>query len=96
MDLGKRLQECRESRKVTQAEMALACELSKNYISAMERGVNKCSAKTLIAYAGKLGMSIDEIVGTDNIKIIPVLRQKLEELSDEDQEKILKVIRILY
>ena len=96
MELGKRLQECRESKRVTQAEMADACGLSKNYLSAMERGVYKCNAQTLIAYAERLGISLDEIVGTDNINIIPELRRAIEELSDEQQKKVLQVIKIIF
>jgi len=38
--LGQRLQQCRESRKVTQQEMADAAGHSKNYISALEHGTN--------------------------------------------------------
>ena len=95
MELGKRLQECRKSRNVTQEEMADACGLSKNYISAMERGINKCSAQTLIAYGAKLGMSLDEIVGNKN-DVIPELQQALKNLSEEKQEKVLQVIRIFF
>ena len=74
MELGRRLQECREAKKITQAEMAAACGLSKNYISALERGINKCSAQTLITYASKLDMSIDELVGkTNKSDILPEL-----------------------
>ena len=95
MELGKRLQECREKRHVTQLEMAAACGLSKNYISAMERGINKCSAQTLIAYASKLDMSLDEIVGTAKVPIIPALKKALEEMDEGQQEKVFQMIQLM-
>ena len=89
MDLGQRLQICRESKKITQAEMAQACHLSKNYISAIERGVNKCTAQTLIAYAEKLDMSLDELIGRENTgNIIPELRRILSCISSRMPAKI--------
>ena len=95
MELGQRLQSCREARKVTQAEMAAACGLSKNYISAMERGVNKCSAQTLIAYADKLDMSLDELVGKKQGTIIPELKRLLETCDEQQQKKVLQMIKLM-
>ena len=95
-NLGKRLQDCREAQKITQAEMAEACGLSKNYISAIERGINKCSAYTLVAYADKLNMSLDELVGRDYAhQILPELRSILSKCNDEQQTKILRMIQLM-
>ena len=95
MELGQRLQTYRESQKITQAEMAQACDLSKNYISAMERGVHKCSAQTLIGYAKKLNISLDELVGYENSGyILPELKRKIASLDFDKQRKILKTIEI--
>jgi len=93
MELGKRLKECRRSCKVTQQEMAAACGLSKNYISAMERGINKCSAQTLITYANKLNMSLDELVGNRKSAVLPELRMLLESTDENTQRKLIEVIR---
>ena len=57
MDLGQRLQMCREAKKVTQAEMAKACNLSKNYISAIERGVKVLFAQSFPAVSFLLPLS---------------------------------------
>lgn len=96
MDLGQRLQICREAKKITQAEMAQVCHLSKNYISAIERGVNKCTAQTLIAYAEKLDMSLDELIGRENTgNIIPELRRILSSMEPEQQKKILQIIHLI-
>ena len=96
MELGKRLKKNRELRKITQQEMAEACGLSKNYISAMERGVNKCNAQTLITYAKKLNMSLDELVGIEaSNDIIPELKRALSEMSEDKQRKLLQIIYIM-
>lgn len=96
MDLGQQLQIYRESKKVTQAEMAKFCGLSKNYISAIERGINNCSAHTLISYAEKLDISIDELVGRKNTNaIIPELQIVLSHMTDSQQQKILQLIKII-
>ena len=73
--------------------MAAACGLSKNYISAMERGINKCSAQTLITYANKLNMSLDELVGNRKSAVLPELRMLLESTDENTQRKIIEVIR---
>lgn len=39
--VGKMLQQARESRKVLQSELCDACGLTKNHISAVERGVDR-------------------------------------------------------
>ena len=76
MELGKRLQQYREERKVTQQEMADACGLTKNYISALERGINKINANALIGYANKLDVSLDELAGrTHEDHILPELKK---------------------
>ena len=96
MELGRQLQKCREDRRVTQQEMADACGLSKNYISAMERGVNKCNAHTLIAYAEKLDMSLDDLVGkTDRNKILPELLSVLGTCDRQQQLKILQMVKLM-
>lgn len=62
-DLGKRLKHFRRNKNITQAEMAEYCHVSQNHISTLERGIYTCSASTLITYAEKLNISLDELVG---------------------------------
>ena len=93
MNLGKKLQEHRKAKGITQAEMAKVCGLSKNYISAMERGINNCSAKTLIAYAIKLDMSLDELIGKEKRNdIIPELLKRLHSMSVKEQKKLIQIV----
>lgn len=96
MKLGKQLQTFREAAKITQQEMAETCGLSKNYISALERGVNKINAQTLIAYADKLDVSIDELVGRSQTdQILPALKKILSQMDEAEQQKILHIIEII-
>ena len=93
MNLGKKLQEHRKAKGITQAEMAKACGLSKNYISAVERGINNCSAKTLIAYATKLDISLDELVGREKRnKVDPELLERLHSMNVKKQKELIQII----
>lgn len=93
-NLGMRMQQARESRKITQSEMANYCGLSKNYISALERGVNNPSAETIINYADKCEMSLDELVGRVNAKeIIPELKRLLMSMDLKQQKKMYRIIQ---
>lgn len=95
MELNQRMQHYRKEREMTQAEMAKACGLSTNYVSALERGVYQPNAETLITWAKACGVSIDELVGNvEPSKIIPELRKILEVLSPDVQRKICKIIKI--
>ena len=78
--------------------MADYCGLSKNYLSAMERGINKCNAHVLISYAKKLNVSLDVLTGlssTGKEAIIPELKTVIENMSHENQKKLLEILNIL-
>ena len=98
--LNKRLQDFRKEAHIQQQEMADYCGLSKNYLSAMERGINKCNAHVLISYAKKLNVSLDILTGlifskNGNDAIIPELKTVLEKMSHENQKKLLEILNIL-
>lgn len=99
-NLGNRLQIFRKREQITQQEMAEACGLTKNHISALERGCNTCNAQTLIEYAKKLHVSIDELAGiaakdTRHTEILPELYDVLSKMDFQQQRQILNVIRAL-
>lgn len=95
-EFNQRLKYYRETAGVTQTEMAKAAGLSPNYLSAMERGLHKCSASTLITYARKCGVSVDEISGLGSkTNLIPRLVNQLSGIKKEDQEKIADAIDAL-
>lgn len=96
LHFGQMLQSYREQAKVTQQEIADATGLTKNYISSIERGVHKCNAQTFIAYAKKCGVSLDEMAGlTDKSKLNRKLIQKISEMSEDEQERALKILELM-
>lgn len=93
--VGKMLQHARKSRKVLQSELCDACGLTKNHISAVERGVSQASIKMLLGYCEKLNMTPNEILGFADDNIDERLKQVLNNTPKSDQEKILEIIKIM-
>ena len=71
-EFGKRLQECRKSRGITQEALAdLLGFASKQHVSRMERGVESCSLDVLVELSGLLHVSTDYLLmGTNPDKEI--------------------------
>lgn len=93
---GQMLQRYRESAKVTQQEIADATGLTKNYISSIERGVHKCNAQAFIVYAKKCGVSLDEMAGLiPKSKLNRKLLQKLSDMTEDEQERALKILELM-
>jgi RNA polymerase sigma factor (sigma-70 family) len=81
---------------MTQQEIADATGLTKNYISSIERGVHKCNAQTFIIYAKKCGVSLDEMAGLiPKSKLNRKLLQKISEMSEDEQERALKILELM-
>lgn len=96
LQFGQMLQHYRESAKVTQQEIADATGLTKNYISSIERGVHKCNAQTFIIYAKKCGVSLDEMAGlVPKSKLNRNLIKKISEMSEDEQERALKILELM-
>jgi len=94
--LGQRLQFYREQIGLTQQEMADYCDLSKNYISAIERGVNKCNAKTFITYGKVCGISLDVLADFPNSEPILIeLRDRISQMTLEQQNRLLEFLKIV-
>lgn len=62
MEFSAILRELREDSGLTQKELAAACNLSPQCISALEKGINSPTALTLTAIANFFKMSIDELL----------------------------------
>lgn len=96
LQFRQRLQRYRESAKVTQQEIADATGLTKNYISSIERGVHKCNAQTFITYAKKCDVSLDEMAGlVPKSKLNRKLIKKISEMSEDEQERALKILELM-
>lgn len=60
--LGRQIRKYRLLKKVTQNEVSIAADVSRNYISDLERGIKGCSLDTLIKIANYLDVSIDTLL----------------------------------
>lgn len=63
--LGRQIRKYRLLKKVTQNELSIAADVSRNYISDLERGVKGCSLDTLIEIANFLDVSMDILLKGD-------------------------------
>jgi len=95
LKIGRLLQKARESKKVMQSEMEQPCELTKNHISAVERGVSMASVKMLLGYCEKLNMTPNDILGFTEDNIEPELKSLLNDSSKKEQIKIADIIKIM-
>lgn len=93
--IGQMLQRARESRNVLQSEMSESSGLTKNHLSAVERGVSKASVDLLLAYCERLKMTPDEILGFDKEQILPELKAVLIGMDYKKQEQILQLLRLI-
>ena len=63
VEFGKRLQECRRARGITQEKLAEEIGFaSKQHISRMERGIEACSLDALVELSGLLRVSTDYLL----------------------------------
>lgn len=95
IQIGRMLQNARESHGVTQAEMTEATGLTKNHISAVERGVSKASIHMLLGYCKKIGITPNDVLGYEDIHIIPELKTMLSVMDDAQQKKVADLIRLI-
>ena len=103
-EAGRRIRALRESRGLTQIELALALGLPQSNVSEMERGVRGLTVHQTVKLARALKVSTDEILRTSNGSATPkaapslkLLRrlQRIERLPEARQRMVLKVIDAL-
>lgn len=94
--IGKRIQEFRKKKGMTQEELSEIIEISPHYLSALERGVYNIKLETLVKILNCLDCSADEIFCDVVNKSFAVtsnrLSERLEALPQDEQEKILAVV----
>lgn len=67
-DLGRRLRQVRSARGLSVRELARRAGCSASLVSQVERGVTTPSAGTVYALANELGISLDLLFGTDDLR----------------------------
>ena len=94
--IGFLLQFARESRRVTQQEMAEKIGISKNHISALERGEYKQPISMLLGYCNVLKMSPNDILEWlgDAIYVDPELMDQILGMDEAQQKKLIEIIKL--
>ena len=93
--IGRMMAYAREMKKVMQADLVESTGLSKNHISAVERGVSKASVEMLLGYCEKLGTTPNDILGYVSKEISPELISEIMKMNIEQQMKLLKIAKVL-
>ena len=97
--IGRRIQEIRKQRGLTQEQLAERVNISPHYLSALERGVYNIKLDLLVDILNILNCSADEVfqdVVSSSSKIkASQLSEKLKGLPVHEQRKILEVIEIM-
>lgn len=97
--IGKRIQELRKKKGLTQEQLAERIGMSPNHYSSMERGVYGIKLPVLVQIMNCLECSADEIFA-DVINSGYVIRSskiadQLEDVSPDEQAKILDVLELM-
>ena len=94
--IGKRIQEYRKKKGMTQEELSEVIDISPHYLSALERGIYNIKLETLVKILNTLGISADEVfcdvVEKSSAVSASRLSERLEALPTEEQKRILAVV----
>ena len=97
--IGRRIQEIRKQKGLTQEQLAERVNISPHYLSALERGVYNIKLDLLVDILNILNCSSDEVfqdVVDSSSKIkASQLSEKLKGLPLHEQRKILEVVEIM-
>jgi transcriptional regulator with XRE-family HTH domain len=93
--IGQRIKAIRKMKRISQAELAEATELSVNYISCIETGKRHSSLDVLIRIADELGVSVDHLLNgsqaNDETACLTELAHLLKDCSRVERAIILDV-----
>lgn len=98
-EIGVRIKKAREAKGLTQEQLAEIVNLSPTHISVIERGVKSPKLETFINIANALAVTADSLlldVLNHSLQITTdELSEQIKKLSPKEQQKILKIIRVL-
>ena len=98
----KLLKERRQSLEKSQSQIADKCGISFTTISAIERGIQVCSAMTLIGYLNALHMDYADLdlhhrsQNSSNAAILPELAEAISRLSSDQQARLILIINAAF
>ncbi len=90
MDIGKKIKRLRLLNNLTQQELADRCELSKGYISQLEKDIASPSIATLIDLLQCLGTDLKEFFSQDEDNQIVFTANDMFEKENEENKSIVK------
>lgn len=97
--IGKRIQEYRKIKGLTQDELAEKVGISKSYISSIERGLYSPHLDIMVKIMNSIGCSADEIfvdVVKSSCKVkSSVITEQIENLPLNEQNRIFDVLNVL-
>ncbi len=96
--IGLRLKQFRKEKGITQETIANDLGVTVAYISNIENNKVKMNLKVLSYYANLLGVSIDYLLYTDRSKVSSLdaeILKMMEYFTDDEKEKIVKVLHVL-
>lgn len=97
--IGKRIQQYRKAKGLTQEQLAEKLDISTNHLSAIERGVYGVKLEMLVRIINLLGCSADDLL----VDVVDAgyktqashLADKLEHISPSERKRILDVVETL-
>ena len=97
--VGRRIQEVRKSRGITQSELAQRVDLSTKYISNIECGFKTPTLETFIAIANALQSDANSLL-SDALDVATsresgLVSQKLLGLPAEEQRRLLRMLEVM-
>lgn len=97
--LGLRIKEMRQSRGLTQDNLAEMVSCNTSHISNIENNHTKVSLNVLLAIANALNTSIDYLLsnqyGNPSLALDNAILRAVKDCDNQKKEKILKIIEIL-
>lgn len=93
--IGDNIKRIRETRKLSQQDLADKSEVSKAQISRLESGSqNNPQILTLLSLATALGVTLEEIVYGSESEASSYLSEAIKNLPEEEQRAIKKMIKV--
>ena len=98
-NLGGKIRDLRIKRKLTQAEVAAALNVTPGYISNVENNRTAMSLRILVYFAKLMNISLDSLIGEidseyQETALDREILDELAEMSVDDKSRLLQTIRI--
>ena len=97
--VGKRIQEVRKSRGITQAELAQMVDLSTKYISNIECGFKTPKLNTFVSIANALhcdaNLLLSDVLDITTDRESSSVSKKLLELPTKEQRRLLRILDVM-